>query len=233
MPGLLFGVARTRVVGGPIDEGRPFVQQCGIVAKCGDRGERHSHRTADAVLALVPEIAERGARDMRAWALARPSERMRFAPEYQRHELVVGRMELDEIDAVAEAVVRSQLRQMPVGLAREVLHPLATNQAADPLQLIRRPAGAKYLDRFDERPVPGIEVVVLERAGWFITSWVANPTSESAVWHARRHLFPFLAWSGKLPQSTLSREVQDCEFRLSSRIMRNPIASNGGHLATI
>ena len=88
------------------------------LAQRGDGGKGHPHRTADAVLALIPQIAEHGARDVCARTFMRPGERVRLASAHQRHQFVVGGVKLHEINAVTEAVVRAQLRQMPVGLAR-------------------------------------------------------------------------------------------------------------------
>jgi hypothetical protein len=55
-----------------------------------------------------------------------PGQRVSFAAEDERHELMVGRVKLDLVDAVAEAVVRRELGQMPVGLAGEMLHALGS-----------------------------------------------------------------------------------------------------------
>jgi hypothetical protein len=53
---------------------------------------------------------------------------------------MIGGVKLHEIDAVTEAVVGAQLWQMPVGLARQVLDLLASDQSSGLLQVIRRPS---------------------------------------------------------------------------------------------
>ena len=100
---------------------------------------------------------------MRAGALVRPGERVRLAAEDQPHQLVVGGMEFDEVDAMAEAVVRAQLGQVPVGLARQVLDLGAADQGSGLLQVIRRPVGTEDANRVTQRFVAGIEVVIFER----------------------------------------------------------------------
>jgi hypothetical protein len=107
----------------------------------------------------------------------RPGERVRLASEHQGHQLVVGGVKFHQIDAVTEAVVRTQLRQMSVRLARELLDLLASNQCPGVFQVGRRPIGTESPDGLDQRPVVGIGVVVLQSAGWFSTSWVAKPNA--------------------------------------------------------
>ena len=119
----------------------------------GDRGERHAHRAADAVLTLVPEIAERSTRDMSTGARVCPRERMRATAEDHLHQLVVGGMELHDVDAMAEAVVRAQLRRVAIGLARQRLHLLAADERASVREVVSRPIRAEDLDGFSQRLV--------------------------------------------------------------------------------
>ena len=51
----------------------------------------------------------------------RPGERVHTGAEGEAHQLVTPRMEVDPVDAVAEAVVRSQLGTVLIGEARELL----------------------------------------------------------------------------------------------------------------
>jgi hypothetical protein len=68
-------------------------------------------------------------------------------------------MKLDDVDAMAEAVMRAQLRKIPVCLACQELGPLAPDQRAGSPQALVRPIGAERPQRGGERPVRRIGVV--------------------------------------------------------------------------
>jgi hypothetical protein len=71
-------------------------------------------------------------------------------------------VELDRVDAVAEAVVRAELRRVLVREPRP-LERLAGQRAAELRAPLRRPAGTLPLERLDERRVAAEEIVALER----------------------------------------------------------------------
>jgi hypothetical protein len=81
----------------------------------------------------------------------------------ERHELVVGGVEVDLVDAVAEAVDRPQLRRMLVGLVAPGRQRRAAPDAADLGAALARPAAALAVERLDERDVRGEQVEVRER----------------------------------------------------------------------
>ncbi len=95
----------------------------------------------------------------------RPGERVGAAAVDQAHQLVIGGMELHDVHAVAEAVMGAQLRQMPVRLARQMLHVRAAHQRAGLMQRVARPVGAEHPGGLGQRPVAGISVVAFEGAG--------------------------------------------------------------------
>jgi hypothetical protein len=132
--------------------------------------------------------------DMRTGPLASPGERMRLAAIQERHQFVVGGMKFHHVDAVAEAVVRAQFGQVPVGLARQVLDVLAPDQGADLVEVVGGPVGAEFANRLDQRPVTRIAVVVFKRAG-LIEHLVRGKNGGRGIGgglHARRghHLAP-------------------------------------------
>ena len=81
-----------------------------------------------------------------------PRQRVQLVLGRERHELVVGGVELDLVDAVAVAVVGDQLRRVLVGLTppRERL---AAPDAADLAHAVARPAAALSLQPLRERDV--------------------------------------------------------------------------------
>ena len=92
-------------------------------------GVRHAERAADALLDLVPDVGEHPARNaLRACRPSRPAN----APRCQRPmpSAVPGRMKIHPVDAVAEPVVRFQLRRVPVGEARQLVRGLVTGMRA-------------------------------------------------------------------------------------------------------
>ena len=125
-------------------------------------GERHRHRTGGAVLALVPEVVERGAGDEPAGA-GGPGERMQAVPERELHQLVIGRVVLHLVDSMAGVVVGAQLGRGSVRLVREELHPLAADEVAEARGLLVDPAAALACDRRAEDRVADPGVVADER----------------------------------------------------------------------
>jgi hypothetical protein len=71
-------------------------------------------------------------------------------------------MELDNIQAVAKSVVRTQFRKMPVCLTRELLYLLAADQGTGMLQMIVCPIRVERSDGFYQWPVLKVCVVRME-----------------------------------------------------------------------
>src|SRR5439155_11533702 len=101
----------------------------------------------------------RGARDLRA----RPRRRgVRPGLDAELQQPVPGGVELDLVDALAEAVVRAQLRRV---LVREPspLERLPTELGAEREQRLLRPDGTLAPNRVEQRRVRRDDVVLLER----------------------------------------------------------------------
>ncbi|MCG3188672.1 MAG: hypothetical protein LKCHEGNO_00797 [Burkholderiaceae bacterium] len=77
----------------------------------------HRHRAQHRRLGLVPDEEARGALDVRAGP-ARPRRAVQTVAQRTAEQHVVARMELNLVDAVAETIVRVQLRRVHVGQPR-------------------------------------------------------------------------------------------------------------------
>ena len=93
-----------------------------------------------------------------------PRQRVRAVADRQRHQLVPRRMELDLVDAVAEAVVAPELGQVAVGVARQLARrcALATVAPASAQQPVR-PSDLLAPGDLDQQAVAGEGVVADER----------------------------------------------------------------------
>ena len=129
-----------------------------------DRGARHGDRAEMSGLDLRRHVEARGAGDLRRRRRRRrvvaPGRAVQAGRNALGHEMVIGRMELDEVAAKALGVEGFQLRRVLVRLPREVEHlavpqrrPNAESAAASPVAAFRR-------DRVLQRPVAGIEIDV-------------------------------------------------------------------------
>ena len=78
-------------------------------------------------------------------------------------QLVVGGMELDLVDAVAEAVVRAQHRRVDVRQPPPLDRLLAARQAPEVGQAVEGPRRALASRRVDQRRIGGEDVVARER----------------------------------------------------------------------
>jgi hypothetical protein len=98
------------------------------------------------LLDLRGEKEERRAGDVRARPWLAPGERVEAVLDARPHERMPGRVELDLVDPVAEAVVGPQPRRMLVRLARP-LERLAGEELSERRRLLGGPAGALALER--------------------------------------------------------------------------------------
>ena len=78
-------------------------------------------------------------------------------------QLVPGRVELDLVDAMAEAVVGAQLRRVAVGLLAEPDGRRLPEPRPEPREALLAPAAALALDGLEERAVVLEPVDLLER----------------------------------------------------------------------
>jgi hypothetical protein len=144
---------------------RPLIVEFLVVPQSWNRRECHSHRTADAVLALIPNVAEGAARDLGTYfALMRPGKRMSLRPKNETHQFVISGMKLDDVDPISETIMRPKLGEMAVRLPGEILHLLTADMHSGATKNSVCPIGTKHLQSFDEGPVTRVSVVVRESA---------------------------------------------------------------------
>jgi hypothetical protein len=79
------------------------------------RGQGHGERAADTAFGLHQHEHQGAARDMGAGPGFVPGQGVQFVRHAEGHELVPGRVELDLVDPVAEAVVALEHGQVSVG----------------------------------------------------------------------------------------------------------------------
>ena len=85
---------------------------------------------------------------------------MHLLADGEPHQLMPGGMEVDRVDAVAEAVVRPQFRPVPVRLPGEQLHMGASDGSARSSQLRPRPVCPECVHDPAEGRVRGERVVI-------------------------------------------------------------------------
>lgn len=105
----------------------------------------HAGGAGRSLLDLVPEVGEHGACIVAvALAVARvgaPGEVGHLVLPGKRHQLVPAGMELDPVDAMAEAVVCLELGVVPVGQARKLLHVRVARHGAECVAACGGPGG--------------------------------------------------------------------------------------------
>ena len=144
--------------------GLPLRGDLGLRAQCRDAGVGHRDRAADAGLGLAEAHEHRRPGDVGARLRVAPRQGVEAEPDPDLHQLVPGGMELDLVDAVAEAVVGAELRRVLVGLATPALGERAAGERADLARGVgSAQSGALAPDRLGQRPVGLEDVVVLER----------------------------------------------------------------------
>src|SRR5439155_991102 len=109
-----------------------------------------------------------------------PRQRVKAVTDRDLHELMPGWMELHLIDAVAEAVVRVQLRRILIGLEAPADRLLGPGQVPEIGDQVLRPRGALSLHRLAQRPV-GFEEVVVDERGRLVQGLVVDADSTSSV----------------------------------------------------
>ncbi|KAG1309211.1 hypothetical protein G6F62_014863 [Rhizopus arrhizus] len=85
------------------------------------RGVGHGQRAAGARLGLVMQVAQGRARDMRTGLRLVPRQSSHAMLLGRAHQLVIGRMKLHGIDAMALRIMRTQSWPITVGIEAEPL----------------------------------------------------------------------------------------------------------------
>jgi hypothetical protein len=106
------------------------------------------------MLDLIPDIGQNGAGEVTVLLIGAPSETRDFVLPRQRHQFVPARMEIDPVDAIAEAVVRLELGHVAIRKAGELLHLLVAGDRPERLATVRSP-GRLALDRCAKDGIAG------------------------------------------------------------------------------
>src|SRR5262245_58474296 len=134
---------------------------------------------------------------------------MQPGTEGERHQLVIRRVILDRVDAVAETVVCPELRGVTVGLRSERLHTLAAYEVPDRARAIGDPPATLARHGLLKDPIagPGVEIyegrrLICRPWGDFQArvvhgfGWASRPSvnaerfpTAASVWHPARSPF--------------------------------------------
>jgi hypothetical protein len=151
----------TRIVGVGEHPGPPHPRDVGCVREDRDRGEGHGHRAGGPLLQLVPQVEERRARG-KAARLALPRHRVQAGAQRAVHQVMVGDVVLDLVDAPPEAVVRAQFRQVAIGERGMGLGLGGGDELPQVARRSRDPRHARAANRGLEPGIGRIGVVALE-----------------------------------------------------------------------
>ncbi len=155
------GELEARVVARAGEQAREGLLQRGVRAQRRRDGVGHRHRTQHRGLELGEQHEAGGALHV-AGAVGRPRRAVQAMLQRRAQQHVIAGMELDLVDAVAEAVVRMQRRRVQVGQARVGLHPGAAGLGAQRRQPVGGQARRVEFHRVAQRGVRLEEVHVLE-----------------------------------------------------------------------
>src|SRR5277367_4073425 len=106
------------------------------------------------MLDLIPDIGQNGAGEVTVHLIGAPCETRNLVLPRQRHQFVPARMEVDPVDAIAEAVVRLELGQVAIRKAGQLLHVLVAGDQPECLAAVRSP-GRLALDRCAKDGIAG------------------------------------------------------------------------------
>lgn len=151
-----------RVVLAGEDLRQPFLGQVRLQANRRHAGVGHSQRATGAGLRLAVQVGQPGPRHLGAGARVGPGQRGQFVFDGGAHQLVVGGVELHQVDAVAVAVVAMELRLVLVG-QEAGRHQRAAGQLAVALQALLGPAALVATHPLLERQVEAVEVGTIQR----------------------------------------------------------------------
>ncbi len=154
---------KTRVVAAREQARQPFRRDLGRLPQRRHRAVGHGDRAIDPALDLREHVSAGGARDMRAFLRLRPGAGMQPGFAGDRQHGVPGRMKLDLVDAVAEAVEALELRRIAVGGKAERDRVRLAEFAAEHAEFPVRPGRALALDRRAQHGVAGEQIIGLER----------------------------------------------------------------------
>ena len=160
--GFLLDRQIARVVLGGEDFRQPLLGHIGLQLERGHAGEGHGQRAAAAGFGLAVQIAHGGARDLSAGARIGPGHGRQTMLDGRTHQLVISRVKLHQIGAMAIAVVAFEHRLVFIG-EKACGHQLTTRQAAIHIQALLGPAAAEALAPLLQRQIDAVQVGAIQR----------------------------------------------------------------------
>ena len=141
----------------------PSRRQLGLVAKGRKRRVGHRDRAPVSPFDLRPHVERGRARGVGAGARFAPGQRVEAVADGDLHQPVPRGVELDLVDAVAEAIVGAQLRRVGVGLESPGKGLFGAGEAAQLEHHVLRPGAALPFEGLAQRAAGLEQVVVDER----------------------------------------------------------------------
>ena len=128
--------------------------------QAGRSGEGHRDRTAVPGLDLALHVEAGGAGDMGALARVGPGRGMKALLDRRPHQLVIGGVEADKVDAAPVAVVGVEFGRVSVGERAPLEAFGRAEAAAEGAKPVGRPFGALAANRILQGGVGLVEIVV-------------------------------------------------------------------------
>ena len=164
-PRLVRGRAKLAVVVEREEARLPLGRDVRLLSQRRNHRVGHRDRAANPGLRLREAHEAGRARDVGARLGLAPRQRVQPEADPLRHQLVPGRVEIDLVDAVPEAVVRLQRRLVLVRLTAPALGLCGAGEASDLADLLGRPLGAFAAQCLDQHAIGLEDVVAFERRG--------------------------------------------------------------------
>ncbi len=159
--GLLLHRQVARVIFAGKDLRQPALGEIRLQAQGGHAGVGHGQRAAAAGLGLVVQVHQGGTRHLRTGLRVAPGQRRNTVLDGAAHQLVIGRVKLHQVDAMAVAVMTLEHRPVLVG-EKAGLHQRPTGKRAVDVQPRLRPAGMITLYPPLQRQIDAIEIGTVE-----------------------------------------------------------------------
>ena len=160
--GFLLDRQIARVVLGGEDFRQPLLGHIGLQLERRHAGEGHGQWATTAGFGLAVQVAHGGARHLCASARVGPGHGRQAVFDGRTHQLVIGRVKLHQIGAMAIAVVAFEHRLVFIG-EKACGHQLTAGQAAIHIQALLGPAAAEAFAPLLQWQVNAVQVGAVQR----------------------------------------------------------------------
>ncbi|CAB5618105.1 Uncharacterised protein [Pseudomonas putida] len=142
--------------------GQPVFGQLRLQSQGRHRSEGHGQGAASACFCLAVQVGHRSARDMGAGTRFGPGQRRQSMLDRGAHQLVIGRMECHQVDAVTITVMTAELRLVGIG-QKTRSHQWAAGQGTVGVDPRLGPAGTEAPGPLLQWLVEAVQVGAVER----------------------------------------------------------------------